>query len=62
VLPEVGANALAAAGAIFEGQGGQLALDRLRDGSLRFRVELPRAALPARHADGLPQRPGGPFE
>ena len=42
VLPEIGANALAAAGAIAVGQGGDLLLGE-RGGALGFTLELVRA-------------------
>ncbi len=41
-LPQVGANALAAAGGIFVGHGGDLALERTSGERLVFRAKLPR--------------------
>ena len=43
VLPEIGANALAAAGAIAVGQGGDLLLGEREGGALGFTLELVRA-------------------
>lgn len=43
VLPQIGANALAAAGAIAVGQGGDLQLEEREGGALAFRLELVRA-------------------
>lgn len=41
ILPEIGPNALAAAGAIAVGQGGDLTLARDEEGKLTFSLELP---------------------